>query len=94
MNVQFIECIATPAFGDLYVFISLCPQRFFLSLLKISVTKREKNSRGVSQERKANKERKTKTKQKKQHKIPNTKNVTYSEKDNNQRKRKNNNTET
>lgn len=75
MNVQFIECIATPAFGDLYVFISLWPKRFFLSLLNISVTKREKKIvEELSKERKANKERE-KQKQKQQQKQ-NTKSQT------------------
>lgn len=42
MNVYFIECIVTPAFDDLMSLYLYVPRDFYLSVLNISVTKREK----------------------------------------------------
>lgn len=72
------------------IFISLCTQKliFFIATEYFSHQKRKKQPR--SEERHAKQIRREK-KQKKQlktkHKIPNTKNVKYSEKDNNQREK-------
>lgn len=90
MNVQFIECIATPAFDDLMSLYLYVPGDFFLSLLNISVTKRERNKQSWSEVRNAKQIRREKTKPttKTKHKIPNTKNVTYESEKDNQREKK------